>query len=54
LRVFVLRASGNTLSALGQDVTKLKVEHDVALVEMEEIAASKRCVSSAWAAQTVS
>jgi hypothetical protein len=32
------------LSALEQDVAKLKVERDVALVEMEEIASCKRWV----------
>lgn len=36
----------DTLGSLGQDVAKLKVERDVALVEMEEVAASRRCVSS--------
>jgi hypothetical protein len=33
------------LSTLEQDVAKLKVERDVALVEMEEIASCKRWVS---------
>jgi hypothetical protein len=32
------------LSVLQQDVAKLKVERDMALVEMEEIASSKRWV----------
>jgi hypothetical protein len=32
----------DTLGSLGQDVAKLKVERDVALVEMEEVAASRR------------
>jgi hypothetical protein len=32
----------DTLSSLEQDVAKLKVERDVALVEMEEVAASRR------------
>jgi Rho-type GTPase-activating protein 1/2 len=31
----------DTLGSLGQDVAKLKVERDVALVEMEEVAASR-------------
>ncbi len=34
-----------SLSALEQNVSKLKVERDVALVEMEEIASTRRCVS---------
>lgn len=44
----------DTLSSLGQDVAKLKAERDMALVEMEEIAASRRWVSSSWVAQTAS
>jgi Rho-type GTPase-activating protein 1/2 len=44
----------DTLSGLGQDVAKLKAERDVALVEIEEIASSKRWVSSPWVSQTAS
>ena len=35
----------DSLNVLEHDVSQLKVERDVALVEMEEIATSRRCVS---------
>ena len=36
----------DSLSVLVQDVSKLKVDRDLALVEMEEIASTRRCVPS--------
>jgi hypothetical protein len=40
--------------ALEKDVAKLKVERDVALLEMEEIASSRRWVSLIWVMRTAS
>jgi hypothetical protein len=39
------RELSDSLNVLEHDVSQLKVERDVALVEMEEIATSRRCVS---------
>jgi Rho-type GTPase-activating protein 1/2 len=39
------RELSDSLNDLEHNVSKLKVERDVALVEMEEIAASRRCVT---------
>ncbi|KAH9007968.1 hypothetical protein EDB83DRAFT_2236080 [Lactarius deliciosus] len=41
------RELSDSLSVLEQDVSKLKVERDLALVEMEEIASTRRCVALA-------
>jgi hypothetical protein len=38
----------DTLSSLRQDIAKLKAECDVALIEIKEIATSKRWVLSPW------
>ncbi len=40
------RELSDSLSVLEQDVSKLKAERDVALVEMEEIASTRRYVPS--------
>jgi hypothetical protein len=42
------------LRVLEKDVAKLKVERDAALLEMEEIASSRRLVSLVWVTRTAS
>lgn len=44
LRQQISKELNDNLSGLEQDLSRLKLERDIALAEMEELSSTKRCV----------